>query len=349
MNRDLLVARIISGIVPLRVYCNGQLRRYQLRKPSPLQMLELEEAYEQAYHEAEVLEQMHEDDLLEWLWEEGLWDESKEKTFLGIPKDIEKLKVGLYENRHDQDVVKHTKKALEAYQVRYNDLFLERHSHDHLSCLGYAKTVRLQLWLAMSLFDKDSPVFPGLSYLEDRSELLQDVTSAWTSSQLPESTFRSLARSSPWRPIWQSRESATSLFGIPACDYTEEQRQLVAASQLYEQIRQHPECPAEFVLEDDDMLDGWLILEHRKHSKAEDEKDIESTIRNPSIKNSQEVFKVVGKNKDLANKVAAMNSEAAKKTIENRFASIEQKGKVGIQNLPDMKQRVTIERNNAKK
>lgn len=344
---DRLTSRIIAGVIPLRITHHGKVRKFNLKRPTRLEMLELEDIYDDAFRQAEIDGQWTEEELECWLWEEGLWDESKEKSLRELPKDIEKLKIGLYENRHDLEIVGHARKGLQARKVRYNDLFHERHANDGLSCAGFAKTAKIQHKLAMSLYEGNAKVFPNSTYLDDLSDLLQDVLLAWSAAQLDENTLRAIARNAPWRPIWQARECSGSLFGIAACDYTEEQQQLVAASQLYEQIRQHPDCPAEFVLNDDDMLDGWLILEHRKHSKLGDEKDVESTIRNPNIKSSQEVFKVVGRNKEFAEKVNAMNSEGARKTIEKRFGAIEQNGKVSVQNLPDMKQRILVEKNNA--
>lgn len=346
-NFEKLVSRIVSGVVPLRLYYGGQNRRFQIRRPSRFQMLELEDIYEDALAQAEASEQFTDEELECWLWDEGLWDEQREAALVGIPKDIEKLKIGLFEKRHDLDVVGHARKALSRAKQKHAELLQERHFHDSASCSGFARTIKVQHRLAMGLYENDAKVFPNTAYLDDSSDLLQNVLLAWSSAQLDEHTLRAIARNAPWRPIWQARECSGSLFGIPACDYTEEQQQLVAASQLYEQIRQHPECPPEYVLEDDDMLDGWLILEHRKQTKAGDEQDVESTIRNPNIKSSQEVFKFVGRNKEFAEKVTAMNTEGAKKTIEKRFGAIEAKGKVSVQNLPDMKQRILMEKNNA--
>lgn len=345
-ERDRLVARIIAGVVPLRVYWGGSFRYFLIRRPSRLELFEVEQTYERALQEAEMEGLLKDDELERYLWQEGFWDEPRERALLEFQQNIEKLKIGMYQNRHDRDVLSASRRKLEITHEKIAELLMQKHAHDSLSCAGYARLCKTRHRLAISLHEGDSRVFPALSYLADDSTLLDRCIAAWNETQLDDRTIRDCARNVPWRAIWQSRESSRSLFGLDTVDYTEEQHQLVAASNLYEQVRNHPECPSDFVLNDDDLLDGWLILEHKKQAQAEDEKDIESTIHSTKIKNSQEVFKVVGKNKELAKKVNAMNSDGARKTIEKRFQAIEEKGAMSIQNLPDMQQRIRMEQNN---
>lgn len=198
--------------------------------------------------------------------------------------------------------------------------------------------------LAVSLYRGETRLFPDETWLEDREDFLTELLSAWQSEQLQEAQFRSLARSDAWRSVWQCRTGATSLFGLAACDYTDEQQQLVAVSQLFDNVREHPECPPDDVLADDDMLDGWLILERRKHKKSQDELDVEAGITSKEIRNSQEIYRVVN-TKEQASRVRNLNSPQSQNIIDKRDKVIKAKGRVNEVELPDVKQRLQMERN----
>lgn len=343
--RDYHVRSIVAGVSRLKFYWDGSPRAFFLWPLTRAQALEVELTFLDALEDAESAELMTEDEAVFQLAEEGLWGEAKEKELEDFQKNVEKIKIGMYENRFEADVLKASRRALHKTKERIGELFLQKHASGLMTCTGYAKAARLKHRVALALRDEaGQAVFPGAQWLSDEGGLLDRAVSEWQDAQLTEADFRELARTTPWRPVWQSRASAESVFGIPCVDYTEDQHNLVAASQLYEQIRQHPECPSDYVLEDDDLLDGWLLIQHKKGDAADNERDIESTIRSEKIKGAQEVFKVVGKNKGLAEKVAAMNSQGAQKVIERRFGAIEKKGKVAVQDLPDMKQNINMQR-----
>lgn len=339
-ERDLLVARIVSGTIPVCV--DGI--RYTVRHPDREERLRAEEVFQEAFEQGVREGMLDEEGLLEFLWEAGLWDESKEKALLEIPQDIEKLKVGLYEARFNEKEQAPIRKGLENARKRWLDLEYQRHSHDHTSCSGFARQARLRYRVAVCLYRGPTPVFTWNSYQQDSSGLLDEVIAQYTSLHLSEAQYRELARTSPWRPLWQCKDSAPSLFGTAAADYTDEQAQLVAVSQLYDNVREHPECPPESVLEDDDMFDGWLILERRKREGSRDQRDIESSIHDPRIKNAQEVIRVVGSKKE-AQRVDNLNSPQTKAMLQKRWEAVRKQGQLAEQDLPEVKARMQLEKN----
>jgi hypothetical protein len=338
-ERELLVARVVAGVVRATV----QGVRVEFRRPTRMERLLAEEAYEDAFQEACREGLLSDEELTLYLWEEGLWDDTREKSLREIPKDIEKLKVGLYEHRFNDKECEPIRHLLGKARAKWLELEQERHAHDHHSAAGYARTVRLQYLVGCSVHRAGTRLFPGTSFLDDATDFVGEAATAWCRAQLTESAFRELARTPPWRPLWQCRDG-DGLFGVPACDYTDEQQQLVAVSQLYDNVREHPECPPDSVIEDDDMFDGWLILERRKREGDRDRQDIEGSIKDPRIKNSQEVFRVVGSRKE-AERVQNLNTPGARAVVAAREKAIREKGTLAEHELPDVKAKLALERN----
>ena len=44
---------------------------------------------------------------------------------------------------------------------------------------------------------------------------------------------------------------------------------------MYDNIQESMDCPTEDVINDDDMLDGWFIVQNRKREKDKKEKDVD--------------------------------------------------------------------------
>lgn len=339
-ERERLVNRIVSGVVPIKVYFRGRLRTFYVAPLTRPQNLLVDDIYEDALGRAEVEGLYSEDDLLDWLVDGGLWDEAREAQRTGLPRDIEKLKMGVYEFRDKPKEREQTRAMLRTAQTKLLELECARHQHDHLTQSGFARQARTKARIAYGLRKGQDPVYPH-GYRSSNSDLIQEAVSAWHHAQIVESQFRELARTGPWRGVWSCRATAPSLFGTPACDYTDEQQQLVAVSTLYENIAGHPEAPPDTVIEDDDMLDGWLLLEQKKTAKSKQEQDATAGMSD-KVKNSQEVIRFVA-NREEAKAVYELNSPMARKTVQDRQRATAKGGVVQEADLPDQKRKIQME------
>lgn len=281
------------------------------------------------------------EELLDYLMEQGYWDVEKEKTLAGLPKDIDELKVKLFKAVFASEQRAVIRKMLATAKSKLSELAADRSSHIHLSCSGLADISRTRYLIGSAARLPDgSKLFNNLWM--DSSEHLDEVLSAYFSARLPESTIRELARSQPWRSIWDARRCETSLFGIPAADYTDEQRSLVAYSQLYDSAMESPDYPGEEVVKDDDMFDGWLIDQKRQRDAQLKKKGAEQALGNEQIRNSGEVFIVVETEEDRA-RVEAMNDPAAAAAKRLRMKAIQKYGEVREDEMPDTKQEIRME------
>ena len=147
--------------------------------------------------------------------------------------------------------------------------------------------------------------------------------------------FKLLARSSLWRGYWNAVKN--NIFEKPISLLTDEQKALLNISRMYDNIYEHPECPDDKVLEDDDALDGWMIIQKRKNDNDKKKSQFDST--NPNLKNAGEVFVVSSSNED-SEAITSMNTFESKSAMKEKFNYINQKQNAEDGELPDVRRDV---------
>jgi len=85
------------------------------------------------------------------------------------------------------------------------------------------------------------------------------------------------------------------------------------------------ECPTDEVIEDDDMLDGWFIVQRRKHESERAQSDLEKRTQNSKISSSAEIF-VFTDSKKEAESINNMNSVNSQMIKKERTQTIKSKG-----------------------
>ena len=113
---------------------------------------------------------------------------------------------------------------------------------------------------------------------------------------------------------------------------------------MYDNIAESPDSPSEDVLEDDDMLDGWLLIQRREREKDKKEKSVESVIGNQKISGADEVF-VAAKSLEDIDRINLLNDMRASIIREQRLGQIKDSdGGVKHQDLADVKQDILQEK-----
>ena len=113
---------------------------------------------------------------------------------------------------------------------------------------------------------------------------------------------------------------------------------------MYDNIAESPESPSEDVLEDDDMLDGWLLIQRRERDRDKQEKLAETVIDNQKISAADEVF-VAAKSQEDIDRVNQLNDMRASIIREQRLGQIKSSdGGVRHQDLADVKQDILQEK-----
>lgn len=325
--------RIIRG--RLRVVL-GDLVLY-IYEPDSCTIEESFEVYDDAYSKAYFDEVPLKSDLIEVLIENDLWTPLDDKEADKIEKEIENKKIEAFQSFYDKKKLKSIKKTIRRMELDFIRFKSKKLQLDHTSCEGVAEFSR-NMWL----ISKMTKMKDGTSY-DWGKYTISSVMEYYNSSSIKPTTYRAIARSEPWRSMWNNGNRHTGIFDKPAKDYTSQQNAICSFAAMYDNVYESPERPSEKVIEDDDCLDGWFLVQKRKMEKDKKKKEAESLIKNPKIANSQEIF-VMANNAEAAKNIYDMNDPLSRGTINRRNAQIDNSdGQVKFTELQDVKQDIAMQ------
>ncbi len=138
--------------------------------------------------------------------------------------------------------------------------------------------------------------------------------------------IRHMARNDYWRQYWSVKK--TNLFKYQPL--TDEQLALCTYSKMYDNIFNHHEAPPQPVIDDDDMLDGWLLIQQVERGKK----------KQPSyghkIDSSKEIF-VMAQDQEHANAIHDMNEPEQRAVQRMRQRQLSQHGQLSYGKFADVK------------
>jgi hypothetical protein len=258
--------------------------------------------------------------------------------------NLDKWKLGLYRDFFMEKKRKQIKKEISSIRNKLDNFLTLKHCFDYLTLDGYANMVKTQFITAMSICDiNKKPCFMPSDFFDINYSLIDKALRHINEHRLSHETLRELARTEPWRSIFAARKE--DVFGISPADMSEDQRIILLYSRMYESISNHPETPPDEIIEDDDALDGWMI-ENRKNAEREKHKrDVESKLGGKH-KDATEVY-LPASSKEEVKRIEDLNDVQAKMTKVQREAVLKKQGKVKEANLPDVKQELQMQQQQA--
>ena len=312
-TRDYYVSRIIIGYLKykdVKIEIDNEIK------------YEANLVYKEKLEECIEVGLLRDADMSQFLIEIGVWTE-KERDYLenkkiGITHQIDTWKVKLFEacfNKKERDQIR---VYLETAKREYNRLFFLRHCLDQFTCEGVALQAKTNYIIENCSKDKQA---------------LSQVLHFYNDSYISDEIIRELARTDPWQSTWSCAKN-NQLFNKSASEYTDDQKRLVYWSRLYDSIYENPDCPSDDVIQDEDLLDGWLIIQRRKREEQQAQKIGDDKLS--KINNADEVY-ILTDNKDDASRINSKNNSVASSVRNNRIKEIQKKGKVFEQDFGDMK------------
>jgi hypothetical protein len=336
-EKNCKLARILSG--EIRCYIKSYL--FFVRRPTLQQCYTAEEIYQETYESLKYdTELRSEEEFLDFMFDNELWTMKDQERMASLEEDIEDIKVQLFESSLQSIERQRVRKILDAGRKELNDLSDRRHKFDYLTRTGAAASARYRYILGCSLFFENNLPYWNSDICWDRPDnYLDQILDQVLEKRLIESDFRELSRSEPWLSTWNIREfCGRGLFDKAATELTDEQKALCTWSHAYETIRQHPECPHDTILDDDDMLDGWMIIQRRKREHEQAKKQGEDKL-NDKIRNAHEVYLPAESIED-ARRIHKMNDPVAAMWWQKRISTLKSKGIVNELDMPDTRQRL---------
>lgn len=326
-----LIHRIGSGKLYLR-YKNEDL---VLLSPSSKIKYEAERLYNQIIQDNLYGDWWRKEDILYWLSTVGLWDNSLEKRLKQTEKTIENTKHQLYMNRAVPTRVKSIKKDLQNHKDTLAKFYERKHSLDYLTLEDFANLQKTEFTIIKTLYYKNGKkrVFNNPNINDVDHSYLTGILREVAINTISLESYKKIVRSEHWKSLWNCNKS--NIFNKSSLELSDEQRTLINISLMYDRIYEHPECPDENVIGDDDMLDGWMIEQKRKAEQQKKENQANSVSNRHG--NAKEVF-IVADKEEVA-EVMSMNSWESQNIIKQRDAVIKNAGEesVSVMSLPDMK------------
>ena len=323
-KRDYFIARIRAGYVPVKIGEN----RFKIISPNPDIVLESQELYMESYQEAIEDEMFSEEELISFFIKQGLWSEKSETEYQKtVPDHIEYWKKELYRSALKAETRKKVRKYLNAAKEEYENLSSTRHQYDYVTVEGYANYIRSMFLISECTLLNDKPVD------WDEHNLILVMTQ-YHNELLKPDDIRLLARTSPWINLWPILKSNGTVF----TELNVEQQSLITWSNMYDRIYESPDCPSEEVINDDDMLDGWLLIQREKREKERQQDELKDSI-NPKIANAEEIF-IPAQTPEDAKKVDILNTNQSTMIKKKRLKQLKDKGVMKQQDFHDMQQKI---------
>lgn len=347
-KRDFFIQRIMSGIL-LYEYQDKVL---EIRAPTLSIKHRSALIYQKHYKECKEAGVLTEEEALDYLRFVNKWSDEEEHLFnTEIPKAIENTKVKLYLSESIPSQRKMAERILKELRKEFDILAKKRSQLSHNICKTAAMFAQKEYEIRHSTFLDDK------KYDWDCEDIRHAVSFVYNNS-ISDSNMRELARSTPWSNYLNANKYTSDLFGVPASQLTDEQIVLLSWTSLYENIRESHEPPPSSVIENDDMLDGWLINQKREEEKRKEEEAKEKKqvdVNNDKISKADEVFilskpdptsatgyRPIGPD-DVAG-INSMNSPHAEVLKRSRLKQVIEQGSVNHNDLYDVKQDINIQK-----
>lgn len=260
---------------------------------------------------------MDDDQYDEFLAKNGVDVKKLDKTIEELKEEIEWAKVEAFENFLDPIGVSILKQNVIQLKEYLTETFNKKYQYYHLSALGQAEIEKNKFSLALSSYwDTGRKLVSRNEYKLFPSYILEQIMAELKVAKPNETEIRKLARSEEWN-LFLSASKKAKLFGIPAIEMLDEQINLINWSAMYQSIYQHPEKPCNSIIEDDILLDGWLIKQRKKRDIEARNSSAESTFSN-TMDGYGEVF-IPAKNEKMAKNIYNLNSGSDRQTVRKNF------------------------------
>lgn len=319
--------RIISGKLIFKYKSNT----YILKSPSINLKYKACLLYNSIIHEEKYNEWIRFDSLDKFMEYLDVWDKSMGEFLKNSDKKLEDLKVSLYNNRFNSKMTIRTRNQLGYIRNKIVELQNIKQSYYTQTLEGYAESIKYEYIIINTLYNGKNKVFNKFGSVQNSYNDFTDIVNEINKHSISTSLYRKIARSDLWRSYWGIDKN--NIFNGPVSSWTEEQRMLAGYSAMYDSVFSHPEKPSDNVIEDDDMLDGWMIAQRREIEKN---KQQESMVKSsPKLGKAQEVF-IFTDSAEGAKEIIDMNSPEALLTMAQRTSAINKNNNIDHTMLPDV-------------
>jgi hypothetical protein len=319
--------RILSG----KLIFSYQNKEYELRNQDSLLKYKANLIFQSIINDEKYNDWIRAEYLDNYMTSLGIWNQEMSLSMKNSEKVIDDLKVSLYGGRFNSKQTEKTRKNLASIRNRIGKLSETRSSFYANTLEGYADSIKYEYLITNTIYCNNQKVFPDLTSTQNSYTEFTGLITEINKYFISVATYRKIARSELWRTYWSLGKE--KVFGKAVEDWTDEQRSLASFSTMYDSIYNHPEKPTDSVINDDDCLDGWMILQHRNVEKTKQQEQM--TKNSPQMAKAQEIF-VFTDSQEGIEQVMEMNSSDSMAIMKERFRAVEKVGEIDQLSLPDI-------------
>lgn len=337
MDSDAILYRIMSG----RISCQLDFGTVYITAATPSVLAHAEEIYSDTLYESLILGILTDEEMVGIMSDKGLWSSHEQEELDAIPGKLDELKLQYYRAYvafQPRDILK---ASLAGTRKRHEELVSRRHAFANMTAEGVARLAKMQYLVAASTVSSDDK----LVWADDELDLIpfhyiHKLADAYNDHIYSETQIRGIARSERWKSVWYAGKSERGVFGFPAIRLTDQQRQLISWSRFYDNVHESSDCPPNEVIDDDDLLDGWVTLTHREREDEKGRRQAENKMGG-KLSKANEIYYVASTSDDV-DRIARLNDGAAKLKKRQRSQLIKNAGTVNEDQLPDIKQELSM-------
>lgn len=336
------VNRVLAG-KKIFSYDNVQ---YEIVKPKLSLKVKSDLLYQETYNNNLFNDFILLEDIPSLSIEIGLIAYGYEKTLKDYEKKLEDAKLDYFSFYANLDKRKKNKAKIDNIKKQYQNYLDKVHYLDHLSLEHYCAKVKNEFIIVNTLYyyDSNKLVFNDLTNIDYVyfNTLINEINQ----DAIDMDTFKEICRSEYWRNLWVDNKHI--LIEDPICDWSEEQKTLCSLSKMYDRIYEHPECPSDDIINDNDALDGWMINQRRQNLKQKQEKGVNNML-SEKVKNSSEIF-LMANNQEQAESILDFNDQQSRRRLDQKLNVVmNSSGQVLETQLPDVQQDIMQQRSKQRK
>lgn len=332
-NKTFLLNRIITGYVPV-IFHSKLYKVYDTNIESNY----LSDIYIQNIKEdISLYDSTNAEYITTELKRRSLWTDKMQSELDLLEKDQERLLIGISDSKFKSKDKERYIKTLEFNKKRCAELYSQKEYLFAGTIEHLIRLEKLKYLIFLNTYDSyGNRVWEDWDVFDNNTSdnLIKHILlNSYLKYNINESDIRFLVRNDPWRLYWRTATKVGNLFGKPSVMLTDYQRMMVSWSIIYDSVYESLDCPERDVIENDILLDAWLIKQSKKNKSDSDDK----ISKNDRINNAQEIGIVVQSQEDI-DKVYNLNDSSGAKIIADREKALLNKGKLSEMELPDIKQ-----------
>ena len=268
------------------------------------------------------------EEMVSWMVEKNLWSYNEDADLKMYQQKVKDLKIDIYNARNSIKLRERVRSEIRNTEFQVSKLNQKKSAYYNNTCEGIATVEMISEFLKRCTFYKGE--------LYDFEELPVDlVSSKYYSLFLTEQQIRELARNEPWRTIWSLNDTnSVSLFNNGGRELSHDQKNIMVWSKMYDNVQESMDCPQDDIIKDDDMLDGWFLVQGKKRDEERSKSEVDNL--NPKVAASQEVY-LMANSKEDRRRIDSLNSFESSVIKKQREQVIKSKGSASQLDFPDEK------------